>query len=73
MVGRQHHYNLCVVVPDHSPEVFRGVGQRMLGNNEFVTLVVTLERQKNTMNSLTVKLCRGITASETAELQLNEK
>lgn len=47
MVGGQHNYNLCVVVPDHSPEVFCGVGQRMLGNDEFITLVVTLKKKKN--------------------------
>lgn len=47
MVGRQHNNNLCIVVPDHSPEVFCCVGKRMLGNDEFITLVVTLKKKKN--------------------------
>lgn len=42
MVGRQHNNNLCIVVPDHSPEVFCGVGQRMLGYDELITPIVTL-------------------------------
>lgn len=43
MVGRQHDNDLCIMVPDHSPEIFCGVGQRMLGNDEFITTVVTLQ------------------------------
>lgn len=51
MVGRQHNYNLCIVVPDHSPEVFCCVGKRMLGNDEFITLVVTLKKKRKTTTS----------------------
>lgn len=46
MAGRQHSNNLCIVVPDHSPEVFCGVGQRMLGNDELITPVVTLLKKQ---------------------------
>lgn len=56
MVGGQHNYNLCVVVPDHSPEVFCGVGQRMLGNDEFITLVVTLKKKKCCLHHINLDL-----------------
>lgn len=57
LVGRQHNNNLCVVVPDHSPEVFCGVGQRMLGNDELITPIVTLwNKQTNNQNRLVGEL-----------------
>lgn len=47
--GRQHDDSLGVMVPDHSPEVFSGVGQRMLGNDELLTVVVTLQEVRTTV------------------------
>lgn len=42
LVVGKHDDDLRVMVPDHPPEVFSGVGQRMLGNDELVAAVVTL-------------------------------
>lgn len=47
LVVGQHDDDLGIMVPDHSPEVGGGVGQRMLGNDELITPEVTLGgRQK---------------------------
>ncbi len=43
LVVRQHDNNLSIMVPNHSPEVCGGVGQRMLGNDELITPEVTLK------------------------------
>lgn len=54
MVVSKHDDDLGVVVPDHSPEVCGGVGQRMLGNDELITPVVTLRGQRLKVNMLAV-------------------
>ncbi len=38
----QHHYRRAVIVQRQPPEVFDGVGQRMLGNDERRRLLVAL-------------------------------
>lgn len=45
LVVWQHDDDLCVVIPDHSPEIFSCVWQRMLGYDELVTPVVALLQQ----------------------------
>lgn len=52
LVVRQHNNNLSVMVPNHPPEVCGGVGQRMLGNDELITPVVTLRWQRWAVNLL---------------------
>lgn len=47
LVVWQHDNDLSVVVPDHPPEVFSGVRQRMLGNDELITPVETLMSWKD--------------------------
>lgn len=42
LVVWQHDDDLCVVIPDHPPEIFRRVRQRVLGYNEFIASVVAL-------------------------------
>lgn len=42
LVVWQHNNNLSVMVPNHPPEICGGVGQRMLGNDELITPVVSL-------------------------------
>lgn len=45
LVVRQHDDDLRIVIPDHSPEIFSRVWQRMLGYDELVTPVVALLQQ----------------------------
>jgi hypothetical protein len=54
VVVSEHDNDLGVVVPDHSPEVCGGVGQRMLGNDELITPIVTLHGQRLNVNMLAV-------------------
>lgn len=42
LVVGKHDDDLRIMVPDHPPEVFSGVRQGMLGNDELVAAVVTL-------------------------------
>lgn len=39
---RHGNYDLCVVIPDHPPEVLYGVWQRILGSDELAALMVPL-------------------------------
>lgn len=45
LVVRQHDDDLCIVIPDHSPEVFSRMRQWMLGYDELITPVVALLQQ----------------------------
>lgn len=45
LVVWQHDDDLCIVIPDHSPEIFSCMWQRMLGYDELVTPVVALFQQ----------------------------
>lgn len=39
---RKHNYQLGVMVPYHPPEILDGMEERMLGDDEFIALIVTL-------------------------------
>lgn len=43
---RKHNYQLGIMVPYHPPEILDGMEKRMLGDDEFIALIVTLRNQK---------------------------
>ena len=47
MVVWKHDNDLSIVVPDHPPEVPDCAGQRVLGNDEFTALTVTLKQSQH--------------------------
>ena len=52
LVVRQHDNDLCIVVPNHPPEILDGVEKRMLGDDEFIALIITLHIQREDRKSL---------------------
>lgn len=42
---RKHNYQLGIMVPYHPPEILDGMKKRMLGDDEFIALIVTLQKQ----------------------------
>lgn len=49
LVVRQHDNDLRIVIPNHPPEIFRSVWQRMLGDNEFIAPVIALQLGRQTI------------------------
>lgn len=49
LVVWQHDNDLCVMIPNHSPEIFRSMWQRVLGYNKFIAPIIALQlgRWKN--------------------------
>lgn len=46
LVVWQHDNDLCVMIPNHPPEIFRSVWQRVLGYNEFIASVIALQLER---------------------------
>lgn len=44
LVVWQHDNDLCIMIPNHSPEIFRSMWQRVLGYNKFIAPVIALQR-----------------------------
>lgn len=42
LVVRQHDDDLCIVIPNHPPEILGGVRQRVLGYNKLIAPVIAL-------------------------------
>jgi hypothetical protein len=42
-----HNHQLGIMIPYHSPEVLDGVQQGMLGDDEFIALVIALQKQRH--------------------------
>lgn len=49
LVVWQHDNDLCIMIPNHSPEIFRSMWQRVLGYNKFIAPIIALQlgRWKN--------------------------
>lgn len=46
MAIRNHHHQLGIMVPYHPPEILDGMEERVLGNDEFIALVIALQNQR---------------------------
>lgn len=46
LVVWQHDNDLCIMIPNHSPEIFRSVWQRMLGYDELVASIIPLQLER---------------------------
>lgn len=47
-----HHHQLGIMIPYHSPEVLNGVQKGMLGDDKFIALVITLQNQRQDKRTL---------------------
>lgn len=48
----KHNDQLGVMVPDHPPEILDGMEKGMLGDDEFIALIITLQNQREHRKSL---------------------
>lgn len=50
-----HNHKLGIMIPYHSPEVLNGVQKGMLGDDEFIALVITLQNQRQDKKPYKIK------------------
>lgn len=50
LVVWQHDNDLCIMIPNHSPEIFRSVWQRMLGYDELVASIIPLQLERGAVS-----------------------
>lgn len=50
LVVWQHDNDLCIMIPNHSPEIFRSMWQRMLCYNKFIAPIIALQLGRQTIS-----------------------